>query len=80
MPEAVYGPGKTAEQPWFGSHSLDPDAFARSLRPVIRKQLGAALGWTGHAEDQLERSQAYQAFIFKHAAESFRTMRVLRTT
>lgn len=45
------------------------------VNSIYRKQLGAQLNWTGHAEDQVGESQAYQAFIFKHAAESFRTMR-----
>jgi hypothetical protein len=42
---------------------------------IFRKQLGAQLHWTGHAEDQVREAQEYQAFIFKHAAEEFRTMR-----
>lgn len=33
------------------------------------------MNWTGHAADQVAEAQAYQAYIFKHAAESFRTMR-----
>ena len=45
------------------------------VNSTFRKQLGAQLNWTGHAEDQVGETQAYQAFIFKHAAESFRTMR-----
>ena len=45
------------------------------VNSIFRKQLGAQLNWTGHAEDQVGETQDYQAFIFKHAAESFRTMR-----
>lgn len=42
---------------------------------TFKKQLGAQLHWTGHAPDQAEDALAYQAFMAKHACESFRTMR-----
>jgi beta-galactosidase len=42
---------------------------------IFRKQLAPQLGWTGHAENQIDESLAYQSFVVKHALESFRTMR-----
>jgi hypothetical protein len=69
-------PNKTKSQPLtfsecVGSFTGPSGAF----NLIFRKQLGASLEWTGHAEDQVGQAQEYQAFIFKHAAESFRTMR-----
>jgi hypothetical protein len=69
-------PNKTKSQPLtfsecVGSFTGPSGAFNQ----IFRKQLGASLEWTGHAEDQVGEAQDYQAFIFKHAAESFRTMR-----
>lgn len=46
-----------------------------AFNQIFRKQLGATLQWTGHAEDQVGEAQQYQAFIFKHIAEEFRTLR-----
>jgi hypothetical protein len=46
-----------------------------SFNEIYRKQLAAQLGWTGHSPDQKNDSLAYQAFMVKHALESFRTMR-----
>ena len=46
-----------------------------SFNLIERKQLGAQLNWTGYSDRQVEDAQAYQAFIVKHATESFRRMR-----
>jgi hypothetical protein len=42
---------------------------------IERKQLAAALGWTGHKPDQVKEAQEYQGFMVKQATESFRRMR-----
>lgn len=42
---------------------------------IFRKQLAPQLGWTGHAGEQKELGEQYQAFMVKRALESFRTMR-----
>ena len=44
---------------------------------IERKQLGAAMAWTGFAPDQSQEAQAYQAFMTKQACESFRRMRAI---
>lgn len=44
---------------------------------TFRKQVGAQLHWTGHSPNQAADALAYQAFMAKHACESFRTMREL---
>ncbi|HVU99756.1 MAG TPA: glycoside hydrolase family 2 TIM barrel-domain containing protein, partial [Verrucomicrobiae bacterium] len=42
---------------------------------IVRKQLGAQLNWTGHADNQSAAALAYQSFMVKQAAESFRRLR-----
>ena len=45
---------------------------------IIRsKQLAPQLGWIGHSANPREDALAYQAFMVKQAAESFRRMRPL---
>ena len=44
---------------------------------IERKQLAAALNWTGTGENQPELAQAYQAFMVREACESFRRMRAV---
>ncbi len=44
---------------------------------TYKKQLGAQLGWSGHAADQESEAQKYQAFMNKQAIESFRRMRAI---
>lgn len=46
-----------------------------NFNAIFRKQLAPQLGWTGHSGDQTDDSLAYQAFMVKHALESFRTLR-----
>ena len=42
---------------------------------VESKQLGAALGWCGWAEDQAKVANEHQCLVLKNALESFRRMR-----
>jgi hypothetical protein len=42
---------------------------------IERKQLAAALGWTGHAGDQTKQAQEYQGFTVKQITELFRRLR-----
>ncbi len=44
---------------------------------IEKKQLGAALGWCGWAENQAQIANEHQCRVLKHAAESFRRMRPL---
>jgi beta-galactosidase len=44
---------------------------------VRSKQLGAQLGWTGHAANQKEEALSYQSFMVKQATEAFRRLRPL---
>lgn len=71
-------PAKALKQPLTFSECVG--AFSGpngQVNSIFRKQLGAQLNWTGHAEDQVGEMQAYQAYGFGHIAESFRTMRPL---
>ncbi len=51
--------------------------WAGEFNIIRSKQLGAQLGWTGHATDQREAALDYQSFMVKQATESFRRMRPL---
>ncbi|HEX8522127.1 MAG TPA: glycoside hydrolase family 2 TIM barrel-domain containing protein [Tepidisphaeraceae bacterium] len=42
---------------------------------IEKKQLGAAIGWCGWAEDQAALANEHQCRVLKHAAESFRRLR-----
>jgi beta-galactosidase len=42
---------------------------------IERKQLAAALGWTGHASNQVDEAQKYQGMMVQQATESFRRLR-----
>lgn len=44
---------------------------------IERKQLGPQLNWTGHSPEQVRDALAYQAFMVRQAAESFRRLRSL---
>ncbi len=44
---------------------------------IERKQLAAALTWTGTADDQPKEAQAYQAFMNKQACELWRRLRAV---
>ena len=44
---------------------------------ILKKQLGAQLNWTGHSPEQRIDALNYQAFMVKHATESFRRLRPL---
>ncbi len=44
---------------------------------IERKQLAAALTWTGTAQDQPKEAQAYQAFMNKQAIELWRRLRAV---
>lgn len=46
-----------------------------AFNAIYKKQLAPQLGWTGHSGEQSKDALAYQAFMVKHALESFRTMR-----
>lgn len=46
---------------------------------IERKQLAAALTWTGTKPDQVAEAQEYQAYMVKQATESFRRMREQNT-